>query len=281
MYNYVVGIIKLHKELASQILATIQNGNNRVMSLIAANLRQSLTGRSARFAFCHANCLYYVCDQERKYYFGNASRGFSLYSNGLLARRHQISLSYSINSLTFQQNDVVIDCGANYGDLWLCLDGSINPRNYITFEPGKTEFRSLKLNAPLARNNNIGLSNKSGLMEFFVNERDADSSLIEPSTYSEKITVTTTTLNEFVKQQQLGVIKLLKLEAEGFEPEILEGGAKAIRSVEFIAVDGGHERGKNQEETLSTITNNLTQQGFEMVSMNFQWGRALFRNSSF
>ena len=38
-------------------------------------------------------------------------------------------------------------------------------------------------------------------------------------------------------------IKLLKVEAEGAEPEVLLGTAKILKRIEFISVDCGPERG--------------------------------------
>ena len=67
----------------------------------------------------------------------------------------------------------------------------------------------------------------------------------------------TTTLNKFFKKSKLGKIKLLKLEAEGYEPEILLGANKILDKIEYIAIDGGYERGKNSEETLSSQLNFL------------------------
>ena len=50
---------------------------------------------------------------------------------------------------------------------------------------------------------------------------------------------------------------MFKLEAEGFEPEILEGSKQSINIVEYVALDGGEERGIAEAETLSKATNFL------------------------
>ena len=140
------------------------------------------------------------------------------------------------------------------------------------------EHQAIKMNAPGGVHNKLGLSNKSETVRFFVNEQDADSSIVEPETYSHYIDIETTTLSEYVQSQKLGKIKLFKLEAEGFEPEILEGSSQVLKNIEYIAIDGGYERGKNHEETFSQICNSLLTENFEMISINFDWRRALFLN---
>ena len=174
----------------------------------------------------------------------------------------------------------MVDCGANYGDLWLSLDEKIEPSRYITFEPGELEHNSIKMNAPKGIHSKLGLSNKSEVVRFYVNEQDADSSIVEPVSYSHFVDIKTTTLSNYLKTQEIDKIKLFKLEAEGFEPEILEGASETLQNIHYIALDGGYERGKNQDETFSQISNFLTERNFEMVSINFNWRRALFKNKT-
>ena len=40
-------------------------------------------------------------------------------------------------------------------------------------------------------------------------------------------------------------IKVFKVEAEGYEPEVLEGAIETLKLVEYVTVDFGAERGKN------------------------------------
>ena len=67
-------------------------------------------------------------------------------------------------------------------------------------------------------------------MRFYVNEEEADSSLVKPSNYTHHIDIKTTTLTHYIKVNKIKRIKLFKLEAEGFEPEILEGSTKILHN---------------------------------------------------
>ena len=142
------------------------------------------------------------------------------------------------------------------------------------------EHQAIKMNAPGGIHNKLGLSNKNETVRFFVNEQDADSSIVEPKVYSHYIDIKTSTLSEYLQSQKLDKIKLFKLEAEGFEPEILEGSLDVLKNIEYIAIDGGYERGKNNEETFSQVCNSLLTENFKLISINFDWRRALFLNKS-
>ena len=85
-------------------------------------------------------------------------------------------------------------------------------------------------------------------------------------------------IKTLIDELNIDKIKLLKIEAEGYEPEVLEGLGDKMRICQYIAVDGGYERGIKSEQTLTIITNHLLNNGFEMMDIYFPWCRALFVN---
>lgn len=275
--RYARDLIDTHKRFLLWPLNHLEWSHNRNVALFSHNFRMKLARKSIRFSYDEAKGLYFVSDSNRVHYFGNLMRGAGLYRQGLAFRSKRLWDSYLLNKIDFDRSDVVIDCGANYADLWLELEGKIDPENYITFEPGEDEFRAICQNAPGCNNNKLGLGNLNQINTFYVNDRDADSSIIEPSIYFKKIEIETVTLDSYVKKNGLGRIKLLKLEAEGFEPEILEGSTSALDQIEYVAIDGGFERGKEKDETFSLQTNFLLNNRFEMIAINLTSARALFR----
>lgn len=250
------------------------------LQIMKKNILNRLVGRKHLFGYDHEKALFYLIEGSQKHHFGNLDRGFYLYKKGLQRRADKLYKSYLLNLIEFQQTDIVIDCGANYADLWLSLRGKIAEKNYITFEPGENEFLSICANASNATNNKKGLGNEDKLNKFYVNDADADSSFIEPLHFFDVIDVETVTLMSYCKANKIKSIKLLKLEAEGYEPEILEGAKAVLPIIDYVAIDGGHERGVALEETFSFQTNFLTRNGFEMIGVNFEWGRALFKRLS-
>lgn len=248
---------------------------NEKNSITLINIILYFKRKKTKFGLCKEKNLFFVKDNNNKHYFYNLNRGLNLYYQGLKEREYQIIDSYKLKHIKLRKNDLVIECGANYGDLWLYLKDKINPQNYITFEPGTNEYKSLINNAPYSKNINKALGNKNKILKFYVNEKDADSSIIKPINYEFTRKIEVLMLDDFIKKEKINKIKLLKLEAEGFEPEILEGCKKSLEKISYIALDGGNERGINLEETMSKQLNFLIKNGFKIKEINFKWGRAL------
>ena len=69
-----------------------------------------------------------------------------------------------------------------------------------------------------------------------------------------------------------------KLEAEGFEPEVLKGAQESIKLVQYVAIDCGPERyGK---DTIVDCFNMLFSHGFSLLFSNFERGTFLFINGA-
>ena len=76
-------------------------------------------------------------------------------------------------------------------------------------------------------------------------------------------------------------MKLLKLEAEGAEPEVIRGSLNLLDNIEYIAADLGPERGFNKECTLKEVVNLLLENNFEIVEFKYPRVCLLFRNKKF
>ena len=271
-----INIIRL---FLHKILFFLVKTLNKFSFLKLINLILYLKKSDHSFGYCEEKKLYFVKDNYNKHFFFNRERGFGLYYQGLKSRREQLKNSYKLGHISFEENDLVIDCGANYGDLWLFLKDKIRSNNYICFEPGINEYKSLICNSPHSQNINEGLGDCNKYLDFYINEKDADSSVIKPICFDSIKKIKVSKLDDFIDKKKIDKIKLLKLEAEGFEPEILKGCAKNIKKFTYIAIDGGNERGVNLEETMSLQINFLMSKGFEIKEINLNWGRALLYNS--
>jgi len=74
---------------------------------------------------------------------------------------------------------------------------------------------------------------------------------------------------------------LLKLEAEGGEPEVLMGCIEILQNIDYISADLGFERGVSEENTFPEVINFLLYNGFNVVKAIAPSGRntVLFKNS--
>ena len=72
------------------------------------------------------------------------SRALNSYlKKGVLFTGKSISKKYGIENIVFNDSDIIIDCGANFGALWIFLDSLNLPLKYIGIEPGKLEYQGL------------------------------------------------------------------------------------------------------------------------------------------
>lgn len=209
----------------------------------------------------------HFCQKARAsfYYFGADYRGL------------QLGRDYLLDEVSFAAGDTVIDCGANVGELYYYFKAKNINVNYQGFEPAPVEFKCLKQNVGEAHAHQLGLWNRDGELAFYVATKGANSSLIEPPHYESVIHVPTRRLDQLFSQS----IKLLKVEAEGAEPEVLEGCSNILHTIHYIAADVSFERGLNQDSTIAPVTNFLLANNFELISVGKRRRVALYRNKAF
>ena len=85
--------------------------------------------------------LFKVKDGSYLIYFYGKVRGINTYSYGIESRANSLAKSYGINLINFYDNDVIIDCGANFGDIFTWSKIQNLKLKYISFEPSPNEFK--------------------------------------------------------------------------------------------------------------------------------------------
>lgn len=206
--------------------------------------------------------------------FAERVQGFVSYRDGFEQRAREMCEAYSLHSIEFEDNDTIVDCGANYGDLELALKYLRVPSiNYFAFEPDPSAFKSLQFNSESPFLFNEGLWEEDGESTFYMASH-ADSSFIKPPNSTMEIKVMHRKLDSVLDGPSQ--VKLLKIEAEGAEPEVLRGSSSTLKITENVAVDVGRERGMAQESTLVEATNLLTRSGFLMNRLSSKRLAVLF-----
>lgn len=192
------------------------------------------------------------------------------------AQLNMLFSTYCLDSLSFSENDLVVDCGANVGELrYSFLNKDINVQ-YVAFEPEPKTFVCLKNN--LQNNDfgdcyNIALSNESGNKSFYVDKEGGNSSL-------EYFGTNNATMVEIKNLDEFGFkgIKVLKIEAEGHENEVLQGSVKTLKTSEYVVVDYGPEKGIEQNSTSSEVINFLYDNNFRLIETSKHRQVGLFKN---
>lgn len=201
------------------------------------------------------------------------------YSRGVADRLRRLARKYFIDRLPFTDGDVVIDCGANVGEIGLYLKHKSDVR-YHAFEPSEKEAAACDINVfdGRSKTRRCALWHEAGELTFFENNASGDSSLIEPPAHAGQTTVNATTIAAVVDQIGTDHVHLLKVEGEGAEPEILEGAREVLGSVAYCSVDCGPERGKAEAHVIPEVCNFMLGHGFEVVDVNLDRQIYLFRN---
>jgi FkbM family methyltransferase len=165
----------------------------------------------------------------------------------------------------------VFDIGANDGQFAAGLSEEFPDAELYCFEPVSSTFRELEKN--LKNTNikcyNIGFGSKSGQSTIYITENASTNSLIEPEKYARRETVSITTLDQFVKQYEIGNIDLLKIDTEGFDLEVLKGAEATldIKKVSFVYVEVGLNPQNKLHVPLEEISKWLFQKGFSLFAI--------------
>lgn len=172
----------------------------------------------------------------------------------LMLRKYQLP-----NFVEVELDDIVIDCGSFVGGFTMGVP-SIS-RVVHSFEPEPKNFACLLGNTKQSENcvgHIRGLGDKTETKKLNLSASAVEHSYLKPDANSLDLTIDTSVirLDDFCKEQSLPKIDFLKLEAEGFEVEVLAGlGSIKPRK---IAIDVSPER--DGESPAPTIIKQLSSQ---------------------
>ncbi|MCL5807625.1 MAG: FkbM family methyltransferase [Deltaproteobacteria bacterium] len=137
---------------------------------------------------------------------------------------------------------VFFDIGANVGQYSLLAANLVGPAGRVySFEPGEIIFKRLKRNVDLNKFENISLINKavgnlSGETEFYAakGRNSGEGSLLRLSSGRGEIREQTSCrvgivrLDDFCEKENIKRVNVLKIDAEGYENEIIKGAGNIL-----------------------------------------------------
>lgn len=205
------------------------------------------------------------------------------YRNGIAAKLNALTDEYLLRRIDFRDGDWIIDCGANVGEVGRCLELINKNLNIVSVEPENDEADCCDLNVYHGDKQTIrkALWSEEGEMTLFSKNQSGDSSLFATKNYESSTRISTTTLSILIEERNIPIVKLLKLEAEGAEPEILAGAEKHLPRIEYISADLGPERGVDQESTAPAAINYLLSRNFRLIDICSDRITCLFKNTAF
>lgn len=136
------------------------------------------------------------------------------------------------------KNVVLLDIGANVGSYSICMMDVCS--EVIAFEPHPFTNKRCKMNFLLneyseSNVKQIALSNKSGMV--FFSDIGGSSTVNHILDNDAGIQVNVTTLDEFISTIEIAEKSfLVKIDVEGFEEQVIEGGGNFFRNFNILGV---------------------------------------------
>ena len=163
--------------------------------------------------------------------------------------------------------DALIDVGANIGEVsFYAKQLGVNRVIAIDPDPIASECLEFNLTDIDVEIDSRALGETSGKVTFYSQAQSADSSLFKPTGDFIEVQVQSLTLDDFFAEKSIKGNILFKMDAEGFEPEILRSGRSALRQIKWAAIDAGAERGN--QTTVDEVVQILTEAGFDSVEVS-------------
>lgn len=159
---------------------------------------------------------------------------------------------------------IVLDIGANIGLHSMKLARSGKNTKIYAFEPSPGTASILRKNIiknSLANKVIVvpkAVSDKICSITFFECEDNAYSSLKDTKRKKvvNRVKVPVTTIDEFVKENEISKISLIKIDVEGLETEVIKGAENVLNNLKpdlFVEIYGGENSNLNPEQTIESI----------------------------
>lgn len=173
-----------------------------------------------------------------------------------------------VNGHTFfdrfiHKDAVVVDLGANQGvfsqlmvERFGCSCYAVEA-NYDVFK----SFASDKRLKPF----NFAVASQSGTLDFYVSENSEASSLnvVEGTAIHQKVAVPSERLDEFLKEQNLTSVDLLKMDIEGAEIDVVDSCSdELLQNVSQMTIEFHDFNGMASQEDVSRVVRRLEGLGF-------------------
>lgn len=173
--------------------------------------------------------------------------------------------------------NTIIDVGAYQGRVSKSLHRLFPSAKIYAFEPIEQNYIKLekKLTSKNIILNKIALSNKVGQSTFYMNKYTPASSLLQiEEEYGEKfpfmanaseIKIGTTTLDSYFKNKEIDKLVFLKVDTQGTENLILQGGRKFLKNVSIIHIETSFEYMYKKQGLFKDVYGLLTGLGFKYM----------------
>jgi FkbM family methyltransferase len=216
------------------------------------------------------------------------------YKDSILAK-YIFTQKFEQNEIEFikkylNEGDVFIDIGSNIGLFSLIGAKYVGKSGKVfSFEPAKRTYQRLIENIKLNNLQNIfalnmAISNIKGIFKLNISDTkyDAWNSFGKPTAGEIKKTedVITTTIDDFVSEYKLNNISLIKIDVEGWEIPVLQGGKELFSSkhAPTLLVEFTDENAKNAGYSCKELYYILKDFGYTLYTYNSKENKLVIEN---
>ncbi len=179
----------------------------------------------------------------------------------LMFKTHE-PLTTGLLSRTIKPGMYCVDVGSNIG-YYALLEGKIvgDGGQVFAIEPSPVNFALLNENISLQNHDNTRAYNfaagdHNGNVKFMIDKKSNWCKVVDTEDTSENIIdVKSRTLDDFVAEQSIKKIDLLRMDVEGYEASILDGAKEIIRKFKPIIAIEIHQRLLGDEKTRKIFQN--------------------------
>ncbi len=191
------------------------------------------------------------------------------FSPSLVIYRELVEPEYEFLRHILNKNSVFFDVGAGIGMYSIFAARFVNG-NIHSFEPVEENIQTIKINLKAnscnskVKLNAVALSNKEGFGRMKKGKKLFLSRLYDVSTNYHDNSINVTKLDTYCSRHNIKHIDILKIDAEGHEPEIIEGAEKMLnaKKINIIILE--------LDPKLKKFYIFLKNKGFELFCYNYE-----------
>jgi FkbM family methyltransferase len=188
--------------------------------------------------------------------------GVKLYST----RVHGKEDMADINNTGYKVS-TIFDVGANIGQSATKFRKAFPDSTIYCFEPVKYIFEKLERNLSKDINTKlypVAMGKNQGVAQIFITEHETTCSIVEPEHHIRTETVTVDTVDNFNHEFDIQRIDLLKIDAEGFDIDVLKGADMMLSSgkIGFVLVEVGFHPKDSRHVLFDYIRDYLVEREF-------------------
>ena len=198
---------------------------------------------------------------------------------------------FLISKILKCEEPIIFDVGANDGESIERFKKIFSKFKIYSFEPDENAYQRLKKKYHSKQNIEIydfGISNKNGVQKFYSYAHDKISSLMQLDANSklyksrkiakksgddfEKLkNIKLVKLDSFVKDKSISRINILKIDVQGYEPEVIEGAKDLIENnkIDIIEMEIILGFGYSKSISFYDIEKNLHKQEYKLAAINY------------